>query len=113
MRECGLSLLLAYLARIHFKFPDYLDGDLSMLPMGVSGSVHVAEGAVTHLLEQSPSLQAGVLGEFASTLSLLSHDAFQNSRIYIFLALSLVFSSNMSCNILGSCGGAPIIYGGS
>jgi hypothetical protein len=75
--KCGVSLLLAYLARIHFEFPDDLDGDLAVLSLGVSSAVDVAEGSVTHLLDQSPSLQTRIFWEFASALPLLGDDALQ------------------------------------
>lgn len=52
-----------HLHAVHLILADHLDGDLSPLARGISSTVHVAEGAVAHLVRELPSLQAGVLGE--------------------------------------------------
>ena len=59
---------------IHFKFANDLDGNLAGVAGQILGPVDVAEGTVSHLLEQLPSFQAGVLGELAPRLAFLLDD---------------------------------------
>ena len=63
-----------YLHVVHFEFANDLYGNLAGIAGQILGPVDVAEGAVSHLLEQLPSFQAGVLGELAPRLALLLDD---------------------------------------
>lgn len=58
---------------VHFVLADHLDSDLAMVALQIAGAVDVAEGAVAHLLEQLPPLQAGVAGELCSARILLGN----------------------------------------
>jgi hypothetical protein len=69
------------LLRVHLKLAHNLDGHLAVLAGGVAGAVHVAEGAVAHLLDQVPALEPGVAGHLALGLALLCDDAFEHRRV--------------------------------
>lgn len=45
-----------HLVRAHLEFSNDFDSGFTVLPCIVLGSVDIAESAVTHLLQQSPSL---------------------------------------------------------
>jgi len=65
----------AHLHAIHLELADDLDSHVALGGVSaVAGAVDVAEGAVTHLLEQFPILQTGIPRELATALVLLGHD---------------------------------------
>lgn len=49
-RKMDKSRQQPYLIRVHFKFPDDLDGDL-VVGCGVAGLVDIAKGTIPHLLQ--------------------------------------------------------------
>lgn len=83
------------LLRVHLELADDLDGDFAPLAGGVSCAVHVAEGAITHLLDERPSVETGILGQLALGGTLLCNDAFEDLGVDLRLlgfALLLVAS---------------------
>jgi hypothetical protein len=74
--------------------------------LGVSGAVDVAESAITHLLDEVPSLQSRVSGKLALGLTLLSNDALEHFGVDIlsglFFLLLLVDSGTGGGTGLGS-----------
>lgn len=66
---------------VHLELADDLDGDLAPLAGGISCSVYVTEGAVAHLLKDLPSIETGVLGQFALCLALFCDNALQDFRV--------------------------------
>lgn len=59
----GLQKIKTYLHVVHLVLADNFDGDFAILPLSITSTVDVAEGAIAHLLQEDPSLKAGVLGE--------------------------------------------------
>lgn len=76
------------LARIHLKFANDLDGHFAQLARGVLCSVHIAEGTISHFLQESPSLQSGIFWQFALTLPFLGYDAFNDRGVQVFVPSS-------------------------
>lgn len=74
----GKTLGNTDLLGVHLKLANDLDGNLAPLPMGVACAVDIAEGAVAHLLDQVPALEAGVAGHLALGLALLCDDALKH-----------------------------------
>lgn len=62
---------------VHLKLADDLYGHLAPLSRGISCSVHVAEGAVAHLLQNLPPFKTRVLGQLALCLALFCDNALQ------------------------------------
>lgn len=52
------------------------------MPLGVAGTIDVAEGTVAHLLKKHPSLEAGVLGELGPGGIFLSNELGQVGFVY-------------------------------
>lgn len=65
--------MFAYLHTIHLVLAYYFDGDLALLTCCVAGTVYIAEGTVTHLVDEFPTLEAGVTRELALAGILLSN----------------------------------------
>jgi hypothetical protein len=80
----------AYLLVVHLEFPDDFDGHLAVLVFRIPSAVDVAEGAVTHLLDQSPPLEARVLGQLRPVLALLGDDALDDGRVVLLATLILL-----------------------
>lgn len=57
--------MFAYLHTVHLVLANYFDGDLALLTCCVAGAVNIAEGTITHLVDELPALEAGVTREFA------------------------------------------------
>lgn len=88
------SRVATHLGRVHFKLAHDLDGDFAGIALQVAGAVHIAEGAVTHLFEQLPALEAAVLRQLALGLLLLGDDA--RESLGVDLGLDLV-GGRMDC----------------
>lgn len=76
-----------YLIGVHLEFAYDFDRHFPHLPGVVLGSVHIAESAITHLLDECPSFQARVFRQFALALPLLGHDPLYYRRVEILLPL--------------------------
>lgn len=74
----GMGTGMANLLRVHLELADDLDGDLTPLAGGISCAVDIAEGAIAHLLDQGPALQAWIPGELALGLTLLGYDTLEH-----------------------------------
>jgi hypothetical protein len=107
------------LAGVHLKLAHDLDGDLAVLAGGITCSVDVAEGAVAHLLDQLPALEAGVLRQLALGLTLLGDDALEYGGVDVpsrgaggggRLELLLV-AGRAGCDVAGLCGYVAVIEG--
>ena len=66
------------LLRVHFEFAHNLDGNFAPLTSGIPRSVDVAEGAVTHLLQNLQSFKPRVFGQLALCFAFFRNDALQN-----------------------------------
>ena len=112
----------AYLCGVHLILPHHLDSHLVELSIVVLGTVDVAEGAIAHLLEQSPSFEAGVFGQLAFAGSLFGYYAFEYLGVVVLLLLIslllLVDGFGGSMSGLGSnssvidCGDREVTLGG-
>jgi hypothetical protein len=71
--------------------------------LSISSTVDVAESAVTHLLDQVPSLQSRVSGKLALGLTLLSNDALEHFGVDI-LSLLFLLLLLVNCGTGGSTG---------
>lgn len=105
-----------YLAGVHLELADDLDSDFAIFALGISSSVDVAERTVTHLLDQSPSLETGIAGHLAFALPLFRDDTLQHLRIDVFLRGSLLVATMvlirlMSRGISGACCLIAIVVG--
>ena len=65
----------AYLIRVHFELAYDFDGDF-LAGLGIAGAIHVAEGAVAHLLNQKESLESRVSRHLAGLLSFFGDNGF-------------------------------------
>lgn len=65
-----------YLIAVHLEFAHDLDRDLVVLRGGILGTVYIAEGAIAHLLQQDPALQAGVFRHLGPVHALLCDEPF-------------------------------------
>lgn len=113
MQKIGYGLEGTYLRVIHLKLSNNFDGDLSKLSGVVLCTVHIAEGAVAHLLQQRVPIKAGISRQLAFALAFLSYYAFDDGRVIVGLAifgsssmgslLLLVVTSSSSGHISSLC----------
>lgn len=107
------------LARVHLEFAYDFDSNLAILAIVVACSIDVAEGAVTHLLNQRPALEAGVLGQLALSFALLSHDALENCWVNVTVLgagsgvglVLLLLAGCAGCDISGLCSNVAVVDG--
>lgn len=87
--RAGRDLLIwTYLHIVHFILADDLDCNLVVLAGGVARAIDVAKGAIAHLFEKLPALEAGVLGKLGPAGIFLGHELGQVCLVYAF-ALTL------------------------
>lgn len=67
-----------YLCGVHFELANNLDRDLGVLSSVVSGAVDIAECAITHLFDQSVTIESRVPREFALALTLFGNDTLEH-----------------------------------
>lgn len=60
-----------YLIVVHFILPHDLDGHLFHARKCIFGSVNIAKGSVTHLLDEDIPIEAGIFGHLRLAMSLL------------------------------------------
>lgn len=108
-----LTTVVAYLSRIHLKLPHHLDSHLWVLVVVVSCPIHIAERSVAHLLDQGPSLQAGISGQFAFALTFFGYYALEHGSIVVLgpLVTLLVLLGSMGSGMPGFGGLMPVITG--
>lgn len=68
---------------VHLVLAYDFDGDLAVLALQVAGSVDVAEGAIAHLLNELPSLEAWVVGELGLAGVLLGDELGEAGLVYL------------------------------
>lgn len=81
----------------------------------VLGTVHIAEGAIAHFLDELPAFQSRVAGQFSFAFALLGHYALEYGGIVVFLLLfSLVLSvSGYSGRMTGLGGDISVVSASS
>lgn len=109
IEHAGKAAIPTHLSRIHFKLAHDLDGRLAPLALVVSGTVHVAKGAVSHLLQQRPPLEARVAGHLAFALALLGHYPRQDRGVNV---LPLVGGLLFLVRVVGGPVGGSASLGG-
>lgn len=81
------ALAHTHLVGAHLKLSNDFNSGFAILACVVLGSVDIAESAVTHFLQQGPSLQAGIFWEFAFAFAFLCDDPFDHRWIHVFTSL--------------------------
>lgn len=109
----GTSRTRTYLGGIHFEFSHDLDGGFAVSPGVIFGTIHIAEGTVAHLFEQSPSVQAWIFGQFALALPLFCNDSFDDRGIHFVIALNGTVSDLHLLMVTGSSGSSFTCLGGA
>ena len=107
------------LARVHLELAHHLDGDLAVLAVVVACFVDVAEGAVAHLFNQRPALQAGIFGQLALGFTLFCHDALQHGGVdvpvlgllLLLLLLLVLVLGGAGCHVSGLGGDVAVVDG--
>lgn len=98
-----------YLHIVHLELADDLDGHLSSISLKILCPVNVTEGAVAHLLQQLPPLQARIFRVLALFLILFGNNlgnvVVGNASIRLGLGgrQCLVGLDIVSCGIIGLC----------
>lgn len=95
-----------HLHAVHFVFADDLNRDLASLTRGVTSAVDVAEGAIAHLGDELPSLEAWVSWELALARVFLGDDLGEVGVIdtlgFCGLAMALDWSFRIRVGLSGS-----------
>jgi hypothetical protein len=78
--------------------------------LGVSRSVDVAKGTVSHLLDQNPPFQTRIIGKLASALTLLGDNALQHFGVDV-SPFFLVLSGDVGGDIFCSRGYIAVVDG--
>lgn len=95
--------MFAYLHTVHLVLAYYFDSDLALLTCCVAGTVNIAEGTITHLVDEFPALEAGVTREFALAGILLGNKLGELLIVDALLALAAcviviaIFVSGLLC----------------
>ena len=106
-----------YLHIVHLELADDLDGHLASGTFQVPRTIHVAESAVAHLLDELPTFQTGVFGEFAAAGILLGYEL-RDIIVGDPLALGLdnhrllqrgVAGANAAVVVIVSAGGSSVV----
>lgn len=77
--------LVTNLHVVHLVLAHDFDSDVAVLALQVAGSVDVAEGAVAHLLDELPSLEARIVGKLGLAATSLARLASSTLRLSRFL----------------------------